>query len=661
MMVVRNTCKGFVLIEALIALIVSAVGLLGIGLFSSYWIKESSNTKAHAEALSIAQNQIEVLHSLAANNFASLSPPSAIWPTVNSPINGANGQFIISSALASRDSTSGEVLDALIQVSWDGQEVSLRTSVVDDIYDSKALVNTGSGSGSGTPFYINPPTGGAKYDQTNAPGGNFNPDFRLEDMSVVSGADGVGVALVYNTASGALPLLTYSGDAFSEIRGVVYVDVSSANMTSDSVSSIVVKPSDTGICPHGSPNQSGSDWFVEYICYFGAGWYGNIDVDTTNFEDHCVGDPAYTNDGTDLSRHAVWLEPSEYRRAYRGYTIARTRIGTDDYYGVDSSGNLLLISHGIGEGDIYGYADASTESNVVIGDPNHDFMIVGTPSNSLDLDDSCIAQMNTVSVASYSGLFPVGITSFESNGGDFICLQVGGSFSCPGTIPSALASTSTVSIYSITGTVSSSYGSVVASSTSQYPSGDIKSCERNSDGSVDISSCTNVDICTNTDNTYSCKVFVPDGVPYSDSITISHNVPDAYEVCNPLGGQEVFSNIISNISGSELSVVIGTCPSIDYSGQYDVVLLNNTGSSGFNNKALDYQENDSVSCTKKVGSEIQDGGTVTITDACAVSSGSLNIGDTIVVGTGENARNAVVTAVVVPDSENSGTINATIN
>ena len=51
------TQRGFVLLEAIIALVVSAVGLLGVALFTSSMVGESSNAKSEAEALAIAQRE----------------------------------------------------------------------------------------------------------------------------------------------------------------------------------------------------------------------------------------------------------------------------------------------------------------------------------------------------------------------------------------------------------------------------------------------------------------------------------------------------------------------------------------------------------------------------------------------------------------------------
>lgn len=116
--------SGFVLIEALIALIVSAIGLLGIALISSGYLAESTSSKAKAEALKLAEFEIENLRSIAASwSVDSIEDGNVSWPVTDSPYQGQNAEFIVSAA---NKTVSEGTLKATVLVSWDGgQSVTL--------------------------------------------------------------------------------------------------------------------------------------------------------------------------------------------------------------------------------------------------------------------------------------------------------------------------------------------------------------------------------------------------------------------------------------------------------------------------------------------------------------------------------------------------------
>ena len=628
--------RGFVLIEAIIALVISAVGLLGIALFTSNMIGESSKAKSESEAISIAQKEIEVLRGYAASySLSSIISDVPVWP-VSTSVSGTRENYTLSGDVVWSAISGTSLADASITVSWYEGSVTLNTVIVEDMFDSKAQGGNGDAEAGGNPYALTPPTGGAQYGD-DAPGGNLPDIVTLtgDQISVVSvqQSEGGGVKLVYTDDTDPsnpieYELLTYNGNAFSEIRGVVYVDFSSTNIPSTSFNDLVVRASDTGVCPRSDAHTipESSDWFVEYRCFFGAGWYGNIDVlydvvsESDTYRNQCVGDPNEIDDGTDLSRHPNWIEPLDDKREYRGYGLA---VVAGSGYEADSSGNLLYVAQGLAEGAVYGYGLAEAGQELVIGDGNHDFVLEKQPGgnpSSAELDTTCGTVLSTVTIPTYAGHFPGtsgassgAFTSFTGNNGDFVCLEVNGAFSCPANIPSSLGAVTSASIYSISGTISQALTStLVSTATSQFPTGVINNCIRDDNGNL---SCTSEPICTNTSSSFLCSVIAASGATWSGSIT--HSISDTnYSICAPSGGMQTFPSISGSVSGATVSVIASgaSCGETPALGTYTVVMTNNTGTTYDLADYVEYIVVDSVSyaCTDSTASWKKNGKTVTL-------------------------------------------------
>lgn len=577
--------KGFVLIEALIALIVSAVGLLGVALISSNYLSDSSESKARGEAIAIAQKEIENLRKLAGEKpIASIADGSVQWP-VSLSVSGLADSFDVSSRA---DSSYGDgLLKTGVVVSWSTGSVTLNTVVVEDIYDSQAKGANGSGSGGSNPFSIDMPTGKAEYGSDVIANNGMLPlgvNLGTVSSSIESGVLKLTAQDPSNTEN-TIELLTYSGgSAFSEIRGIVYVDYDSTGLSisdtftldsevRDIIDAIIVRPADTGLCPKGTGTSvSGSnDWFFEYTCFFGAGWYGTIDVqfitedngnqgysiDSTKSQ--CVGDPTYTDDGTDLSRHAQIILAAEDKREYRGYGLAFTNGGV---IGVDGS-EIKLVAQGLGEGDVYGFGEiADNQHKRGVG--FHDYMIVG---NSVSSDLGCSTKLSAVSVSS-SGYSSIS-DSFEDNKGDFICLEVNGEESCPGTVPGDSSINVSAYQFTITGTVSSAYlpaSEAVTSVTSQFPTGSYTVCVDSLDGTSDCSdpSTQTIPVCSVNNSEYSCDFFVASGASWSGELihSLTETASNAgYSICSPNDGVDnSFGSLSSSASGATL-IISSTCDS----------------------------------------------------------------------------------------------------
>lgn len=594
----RLQAKGFTLIEVLVSLVIFAVGITGATLFSAKMIGETGQNKARLEAIALAQSEIEDYRQRAGSESL-----ASITSTVSRSEVGVNANFMVSPLFIS----SGDAQIAEVSVSWLDQSVTVSSLIVSDLFDADEDANGGGGIGGGSnPYKINLPVGGAEYG-VDAPDGSLSTDIVLGDelstVKIVSDDSGSGVKLVFGSGEDQKELLTYkAGEAFAEIRGVVYVDYSKSGLSKSDFNSIVVRPSDTGVCPKGPTYDAlePSDWFFEYTCFFGAGWYGNITVqylsassiDAT--KEICVGDHTVSESSSRLSRHPQLIEALDVKREYRGYGVAFSDNGVF----VDDSGAIKLVTQGVGEGDVYGYGFIASEAlqSLMQGDGNHDFVLVG---NNLSADADCLTVVSSAKPSSsgYQSLFEGmssssgAFESFVGNNGDFICLQVNGVSSCPAEVPtgdSELVSTTGITLdfnVVVSGGVFS-VSEALFSTTSQFPSGYINKCAVADDGETNCG-VTPERICKhNGGSTFKCEVFVPEGSSINDfSINHTSLVSDAegsyYEVCTPFGGIDYLGDI-SN-SGFASDVLIAATNSCQSTERYTITVNNTrTGNTNIN-------------------------------------------------------------------------------
>ncbi|NRP35593.1 hypothetical protein XMD579_000398 [Marinobacterium sp. xm-d-579] len=670
--------RGFVLIEAMVALVVSVVGLLGIALFSSQLFSETTNSKARAEAIVVAQKEMELLRHYAGQyELASIATVSVPWPSQSTYIS-TNQSYSVGGSLASESGGScpgsGNKCSAVIEVSWGEpgalESVQLSTIIVSDIFDSTAVNGTGTGVVvGGNPYAIDPPSGNAQYGD-DAQGGVLPSGLSLETVTVSSAVGSSEIRLLGEVESVTKELLTYSGTAFAEIRGVVYVDNASTTLSESDLGTIVIRPSDTGVCPKGPAKSiTGSDdWFFEYRCFFGDGWYGSIQVSVVtgdSFETdktQCVGDPTVlSNDGTLVSRHAQ-IAVGAVRR-YRGYSIAYGESGPL----FDGSGNLLLVTHGMDAGDVYGYGTALTGQDLIVGDGQHDFVLVSNQGGgSVSTDAECETRLgsavNSVAYTSYIPGFTAGFENFVGNTGDYVCLEVNGTRNCPTAVTSIDSEEVSAAVVSITGAITAPEdftSAALFSTTSQFPTGLISPCYRLDDGSCDPERVTPINVCSNDAETFSCSVFTSvSGSGWSGTIT--HTISGAdFSICDPLGGVE--SITASSPSGHDITVVSGSC-AINYLGNYDLILTNGMGNKvTIKGDSVTYTGNAIVSCGDVDDTNdyinIADGAVApTLSGLCSVNAGDLSLSDTITVG----SLTADVTAITPASGGSGGSISATL-
>ncbi|HKJ76933.1 MAG TPA: hypothetical protein VKA64_06990 [Gammaproteobacteria bacterium] len=406
--------RGISLIDAMLAVVVLAGGLVAVAQFQGGLISSSAQTKARAEAVQLAQDKIDELRNLVLESqYTGLSDGQ-------DQVTGVNASFTrawdVTQSAADSDRTQVQVT-----VTWtdpqDGQQsVDLTSFVAWNDPAVSANIASGAGSGGGT---ISPSTGRATTvsDKTytddagnlNLPDGTDNGDGTMDHVT-----DG-GERELIDTSSGEVLLSVSDGSAFSTISGKLYFDQEVSKtpdpteffiMTSDAAYCTMDNTSVSSV-PQGAANPSYQ--YFDYTCYVGAQWYGNVGVvstDRTNNQNRvCVGDPnvavQYNNDGTEASTSD---HPAlSTIRTYRGYQ-------TDD-------SGLIEISLGIG---------MSSGSYAAAHYTNQDFLVTTITGDAVDSE--CGPPMEYLSPDP---------SPFDGNPGDFVCLTD----TCPESLPTGDAPT----------------------------------------------------------------------------------------------------------------------------------------------------------------------------------------------------------------------------
>ncbi|WP_168409940.1 prepilin-type N-terminal cleavage/methylation domain-containing protein [Thioalkalivibrio sp. ALE21] len=378
----RARTAGLTLIEALVALVIISVGVLAIARLQGDLVANTSTSKARAEAVQLAESEIERLRSFSTyEDFAAaVDEYDGDWTEM-----GQNAEYTLSIDLNKTEVGSViRTIEPEITVEWqdrrdESQSVTLSTFVVwDDPRISFAATESEEGNGGGS--LVDRPTGAGRMggdevldvDDPDVEKVDRGEDEGLvEDGTDILMADDGTVQLVRGEGDEAEVLMTMEGSGscqvtpdcipqrFSTIRGRVYFDndhdLGTGNNDVDPNETRVVS-SDAAFCTrfvldeddevletfgpddtieeHHLGEQDDARYF-DYQCYFAEGWYGNIGIvrfdGIANQDQVCVGSPAHDpNPDLWASREARLSSIRRYRGFYEsGDRVRVAGIGVD--------------------------------------------------------------------------------------------------------------------------------------------------------------------------------------------------------------------------------------------------------------------------------------------------------------------------------------------
>lgn len=433
--------SGFALIEALVALMILSVGLLGVVKLQSLVLTTGTDTKAKSMAIALVESKIDLLRNrtLKATNEANTSGTAISGSSFDAYLangtttetvtpSGAVNTFTIVTSISGASGTSNGKLIQVV-VTWDDlltnklsgttgstQAVSGRTIISWDDPSLGRSVSTGTvGGGPAINVTLKTPTGLAQR-------GDGSVDSVCEGCQSTNDGQGTRIRTVngiteLRSSTGALlltlPASSVSSETqFTTIAGKVYID-KGINGFSVDASELSVRLSSEGVCLfnntsttpiYNSATQNNNTLlysYFSYVCYVGQGWYGNVGIWNSGQQTPkvCLGDPSFNSglsDGTLISPHAA-ESPS---RSYRGF---KNKTG-GGYYSVGVLGGSSYPNSGRPQPSSYSYGISSGDSDNYF---NHDFLV--TKSNQ-----DCTSRMSAYTLST---------GKFVRNAGQYFCIS----------------------------------------------------------------------------------------------------------------------------------------------------------------------------------------------------------------------------------------------
>lgn len=455
--------KGFVLIEALVAIVVVMVGALGIIKLNAVLLGGTGLTKTQAEALQIAQQRIEIMRNyvLSAGCVDSTTVGTI---TAATSFTGTNAIFRIDTVVSAGTIGTEKVIDAC--VAWDGssnactaasdKRVILKSSVACSGVGTSGLVNEASSGSAGGK--LKTPTGAARVGGNSQPAGTGT-------VNVISGTTIADGTRTYVDSSGAHILLDASGRAlltienpddggFSTISGRVYIEADNSGnpivdpqgpTTAESDDTVFVLSSDASYCARVFPTvpvpSTGAKYrYFDYNCYVSKGWWGNIGVvrlDNPNANNRvCLGDMA-----VDSTEASIWSKKANLSisRGYRAYKIKDSNGSTTDQANFETVGIGFAPQEDGTLSSVYEEVNLGASRS----DNHHDFLVTVISGQG-----TCESSGNMKLVSSDT----TSSNQFTGNLGRFYCM----SGQCPGLTVSNTTQTTVVS-----GTITKGTGAVL--------------------------------------------------------------------------------------------------------------------------------------------------------------------------------------------------------
>lgn len=318
---------GFVLIEALIALLIVSLGVLAMTKLESLTLSAAGESRARSEAITLSQKKMDELRNWVTQSAFTAGMVSSASPV---SISGSNATYTFS---------------WIITTTGGGSLVQLTTTWTDR-FGSNQRLDLNSLVAWDNPYNQLKSESGFKGISAPGPSGDAKRgDYATRTGNPGTAQSGPGNVRVFeNTQTGKTELLDGAGrvvlyldkvgndfQQFSTISGKVYFQQNLANSVSNFPSSSIVsvRLSSEGECffdntPANLQNASGGSntyKYFEYKCYVGSGWWGNVGVltDDNNQPSVCVGDPSFNGGNSNSTRSSAHPDTASVR-TYRGFT-----------------------------------------------------------------------------------------------------------------------------------------------------------------------------------------------------------------------------------------------------------------------------------------------------------------------------------------------------
>lgn len=322
----RNSVTGYVLIEALVAVLIVALGVLALTKLEAMVISSAGESRSRSEAMAISQAQMEVLRN---SVLLSQFPANA---TGTAQTSGQNATYNLAWSITTPDASLAQRLVALTTTWTDRfgntQTLTLNSQVAwNDPLGQGALTKNTSGN-------LISPTGSAKRGVGSYTG---------QGVSTQTGSDNVTKLIDTGTGKTILyldPDSSNQAQQFTTISGRIYFDQSVNGNAIPGSADVRVRLSSEGECiynsadanlitvPTGATGNNIKYKYFAYTCYVGPGWYGNvglmIDSDVNGSAASptiCLGDPTFNSgvsNSTSTSAHPI----ESTTRTYRGFKVS---------------------------------------------------------------------------------------------------------------------------------------------------------------------------------------------------------------------------------------------------------------------------------------------------------------------------------------------------
>ena len=401
--------RGFTMAEALIGLVILALGLLSLARFQASMVETSGLTKARTAAINFGQDKVEELRNLISKGEfitvdTSTDPhtysPGTLMSTGSDTRTGTNAIYTRAWDISNTPTTSDEQYRANIDVTitW--------TDVTDTVQSIKlnsiiAWLDPSAGSISTTSTRntiatLQLPAARATIEDEPSRLDTSSPDLAISDPA----PDTTRIAttrggIIYLIDSLDVILLTVTAP-LTTVSGIIGLG-DNTETTEAELALVDVVTSDAGYCSYplnpdtGIPDSSPSSTKA-YICYVAGGWYGGVGIFGSQPEDDiCAGKT----------------------REYRGELLSNngTVIGT---FGVteNQSGDDFIITK---------LKDQETCDDAAIPEGFTDTDSDGT---SGPIEDTIVIVNTTTGTITISGMIMVDTTSTPAAGSRYTSLTV---------------------------------------------------------------------------------------------------------------------------------------------------------------------------------------------------------------------------------------------